>query len=273
MDRNDYQVKENLILTVWNQKCPFLPDKFSFTFSPLLGSFFVPLYPVKTYTVSLSCPFPARLIKGCSWGAFQQTLCNPSADNSKILCNPIPWHRSELLPDISIKPRCGKMFPQRCYTPVTTCGGKEACDTVGHQLGTGKYYIFILPPPYRRWKNLLCGVEEKRNKRKTNGGSGDTWACPWTVRKGKCILYLQSLHNWSVQPDSLFVFSLSFSLLYFGLNEFSHPYPNTQLSLLQIFNVSGRRNVESLPESSPTAATSSLSSVIYHLYRNPQLWV
>lgn len=69
-----------------------------------------------------SCPLPARLIKACSWGAFHQTLCNPSVDNSKILCDPRPWHRSELLPDVSIKPRRGKTFPKRGYTPVTTCG-------------------------------------------------------------------------------------------------------------------------------------------------------
>lgn len=71
----------------------------------------------------------------------------------------------------------------------------------------------------------------------------------------------------------LFVFSLSLSLLCLGLNKFSHPYPNTQLSLLQIVNVSGRRNVDNLPKSSPTAATPSLSSVDSHLYRNPQLWL
>lgn len=90
------------------------------------------------YGQCLSCPLPACLIKACCRGAFHQTLCNPSVDNSKILCNPRPWHRSELLPDISIKPRRGKMFPKRGYTPVTTCG-KKACDTVGHQLGTGKH--------------------------------------------------------------------------------------------------------------------------------------
>ena len=73
-----------------------------------------------------SCPLPARLIKACSWGAFHQTLCSPSADNSKILCDPRPWHRSELLPDVSIKPHRGKTFPKCGYTPVTTCGRKKS---------------------------------------------------------------------------------------------------------------------------------------------------
>lgn len=155
-----------------------------FAFSPLLGSLSFPPYPVKTYTVSLSCPLPARLIKGCSWGAFQQTLCNPSADNSKILCNPIPWHRSELLPDISIKPRCGKMFPRRCYTPVTACGGKEACDTVGHQLGTGKYYIFILPPRTGGGQTCFVGLKKREIKERQMEAAG-TLSLPLNSEKGK----------------------------------------------------------------------------------------
>lgn len=57
-----------------------------------------------------------------------------------------------------------------------------------------------------------------------------------------------------------------FSLLYFGLNKFSHPYQNTQLSLLQIFNVSRRRNVDYLPESSPTAATPQLFHPSFPIY-------
>lgn len=69
---------------------------------------------------------------------------NPSAGSSKILCNPRSWHRSTLPPEISIKPCWGKMFPKRGYTPVATCRGKKACETVGHQLGTGKHYIFTL---------------------------------------------------------------------------------------------------------------------------------
>lgn len=79
-----------------------------------------------------------------------------------------------------------------------------------------------------------------------------------------CISYLQSLHNWIVQLNSLFVFSLSFSLLHFGLNKCSRPYPYTQLSLLQIFNVSGRKKFDNLPI--PFIRHS-------HLYRTPQSWL
>lgn len=131
--------------------------------------------------------------------------------------------------------------------------------------------------PERRWKKLAlwdwCTDYTKGIKERQMNAGGIRKVVLERQREGKYISYLQSLHNWSVQPNSLFVFSLSFSLLYFGLNEFSHPYPNTQLSHLQIFNVSGRRNVDNLPKSSPTAATPSLSSVISHLCRNPQLWI
>ncbi len=147
----------------------------------------------------------------------------------------------------------------------------------GTPVGTGRYKIFILAPPRGGGKKLALWGWRKDYKRGIKGREMELRRKRELVlerqREGKCISYLQSRHNLNVQLNSLFVFSLSFSLLYFGVNEFSHPYPNTQLPLLQIFNVLGRRNVDNLPKSSPTAASPSLSSVISHLYRNPQLWV